>query len=495
MTLSISFRRHRRFTALRRSVVVTATTALLAPVGLLVTASTSYAAEPQFQLPFPCGQTWHGNNPNSSAHASPWEIDFNRGSGRDDLGDTVVAAAAGTVRTARHQGSDNGFGNLVRIEHGDGWFSYYAHLQSMSVSEGQSVTQGQVLGKVGNTSRPGNDISPHLHYEVRRGNGWPENIQPARFDGVRFGYPEGSVTSRNCGAPSIGEGSFVSNSANGQVFRIAGGAPLYVASWDAFGGPQPTSVVSTAYLDGLRDVPRDGTIVTAAQSGRSYRVAGGAPIYISTWDAVPGSHATITVDQYAVDRAGGAAPYNHLRARPADGTIITGGQSGRSYRVAGGAPIYISTWDAIPGSHAGTTVDQYAIDRAGSDHHTHLRARPADGTFITGGQSGQVFRIAGGAPLYVSTWSAFGGQQPTTVVDQYAIDRAGSDPHSHLNTYPSDGTFISGAQSGRVYRVENGIPTYVPSWTPYGGPQPTVVVDQAAIDHAGDPAPYNHLIK
>ena len=50
-----------------------------------------------FQLPFPCGQAWTGNSSASSAHQS-WEIDFNRGSTADaDLGDTVVAAAAGTV--------------------------------------------------------------------------------------------------------------------------------------------------------------------------------------------------------------------------------------------------------------------------------------------------------------------------------------------------------------------------------------------------------------
>ncbi|MEU0564463.1 M23 family metallopeptidase [Nonomuraea sp. NPDC005983] len=151
-----------------------------------------------FQLPFPCGQTWTGNSSDSSAHQS-YEIDFNRGSTPDaDRGDTVVAAASGTVVISAHQGSTNGYGNLVKIDHGGGWTTYYAHLDSRAVSEGQTVTQGQKIGEVGNTSKPGNNISPHLHYEVRLGTSYPSNIQKAVFDGVTFGYPTQSVTSKNC---------------------------------------------------------------------------------------------------------------------------------------------------------------------------------------------------------------------------------------------------------------------------------------------------------
>ncbi|MGH3916526.1 MAG: M23 family metallopeptidase [Pseudonocardiaceae bacterium] len=161
--------------------------------------ATANAAEPAFQLPFPCDQTWHGNSSNSSAHRS-YEIDFNRGPKPDsDLGDKVVAAAKGTVRTASNQGSANGFGNLVKIEHSGGYFTYYAHLKTISVSVGQSVTRGQKIGTLGNTSKPGNNITPHLHYEVRLGgSGYPDNIQKATFNGSRFNYPDASITSRNC---------------------------------------------------------------------------------------------------------------------------------------------------------------------------------------------------------------------------------------------------------------------------------------------------------
>jgi len=171
---------------------------VLASAGILGVASPAQAAPPAFQLPFPCGQTWSGNSSASSAHVS-FEIDFNRGStATADLGDTVLASAAGTVEVSAHQGSLNGYGNLIVIDHGGGYFSYYAHLSARAVVVGQSVVKGQAIGAVGNTSRPGNNISPHLHYEVRFPDRSQSHIIRAVFNGTTFGYPIASVTSHNC---------------------------------------------------------------------------------------------------------------------------------------------------------------------------------------------------------------------------------------------------------------------------------------------------------
>ncbi|WP_205706650.1 M23 family metallopeptidase [Kineococcus vitellinus] len=154
------------------------------------------------QAPFPCGQSWRGDSDNSSAHAGTHEIDFNRGaSATADLGDTIVAAARGRVVTAAHQGSANGYGNLVKIDHGNGWYTYYAHLRSISVRAGTTVKQGQKIGELGNTSKPGNAISPHLHFELRNDGSYPGSVEPVRFDGTQFAYPEQSITSRNCNDP------------------------------------------------------------------------------------------------------------------------------------------------------------------------------------------------------------------------------------------------------------------------------------------------------
>lgn len=182
-----------------RSVLATGALVAGALIGVLPGVA---SAAPAFQLPFPCGQTWAGDSDASSAHQS-YEIDFNRGSSAEaDRYDTVVASAAGTVRTAANQGSANGYGNLVKIEHDGSYFSYYAHLSTMTVVEGQVVSRGQTIGTVGNTSKPGNAISPHLHYEVRLGaTGYPGNIQKAVFNGVTYGYPNDTITSNNCLTP------------------------------------------------------------------------------------------------------------------------------------------------------------------------------------------------------------------------------------------------------------------------------------------------------
>ncbi|WP_239129838.1 M23 family metallopeptidase [Sinosporangium siamense] len=158
-------------------------------------------AAPAFQLPFTCGESWRGTT-SSSAHGSKWEIDFNRGNSPDaDLGSAVLASAAGRVVTSAHQGNSNGFGNLVKIEHAGGLASYYAHLNARFVKAGDTVARGQRIGTVGKTTMASRKGMPaHLHYEVRAKTGtWPNNIKPAVFNGVRFGYPTQTLTSKNCG--------------------------------------------------------------------------------------------------------------------------------------------------------------------------------------------------------------------------------------------------------------------------------------------------------
>ncbi len=190
-----------------RRLVVSTLAGVTAFTGL---ATPAQAAEPAFQLPFTCGEVWKGNNPSSGAHRTDWELDFNLGSGAQDRGKPVLAAAAGTVETAAYQ-KDNGFGNLVKIRHGSsGYHTYYAHLDDMAVDKGEAVSQGQLIGWVGNTSETNPGISPHLHYEVRQGaSGYPGNIRPATFNGTRFPYPTGSLTSKNCGSAPVKAGKSI----------------------------------------------------------------------------------------------------------------------------------------------------------------------------------------------------------------------------------------------------------------------------------------------
>lgn len=73
----------------------------------------------------------------------------------------AYASADGVVIYAGRRSS---FGNLVVIKHTDRISTYYAHLNSVSVSVGDVVKQGQEIGKIGST---GNSTGPHLHFEIR----------------------------------------------------------------------------------------------------------------------------------------------------------------------------------------------------------------------------------------------------------------------------------------------------------------------------------------
>ena len=76
-------------------------------------------------------------------------------------GQQIVAIAAGTVSVATYNSS---YGNYVMVSHGNGTASLYAHMESLAVSAGDTVTQGQTVGYCGST---GWSTGPHLHFEIR----------------------------------------------------------------------------------------------------------------------------------------------------------------------------------------------------------------------------------------------------------------------------------------------------------------------------------------
>jgi murein DD-endopeptidase MepM/ murein hydrolase activator NlpD len=76
----------------------------------------------------------------------------------------IRAAASGTVIFTQSEASSGGYGNYTCIDHGGGLSTCYAHQTSFAVAEGQSVSQGDIIGYTGCT---GYCLGPHLHFEVR----------------------------------------------------------------------------------------------------------------------------------------------------------------------------------------------------------------------------------------------------------------------------------------------------------------------------------------
>ncbi|MFE7583636.1 peptidoglycan DD-metalloendopeptidase family protein [Streptomyces gardneri] len=90
-------------------------------------------------------------------------------------GTTVRAVGAGNVVSAGYSGA---YGNEVVIQHADGTYSQYAHLSSLSVSSGQSVSGGQQIGLSGST---GNSTGPHLHFEIRSSPSYGSDMDPLAY--------------------------------------------------------------------------------------------------------------------------------------------------------------------------------------------------------------------------------------------------------------------------------------------------------------------------
>ncbi len=88
-------------------------------------------------------------------------------------GTPIYSTGDGVVQVAVH--NSGGYGNEVRVNHGYGYITLYAHMERFIVKPGQRVKRGQLIGYVGST---GTSVSPHLHYEVLH-NG--QKVNPIHF--------------------------------------------------------------------------------------------------------------------------------------------------------------------------------------------------------------------------------------------------------------------------------------------------------------------------
>jgi len=108
-----------------------------------------------------------------------WGMDFST-----KRGSPIYASGNGIIKRADNRSA--GYGRHIRIDHGFGYTSLYAHLDKYNVRRGQKVKRGDLIGYVGNTGR---SVAPHLHYEIFKDgnrinpmNFYYGNLSPEEYD-------------------------------------------------------------------------------------------------------------------------------------------------------------------------------------------------------------------------------------------------------------------------------------------------------------------------
>ena len=165
----------------------------------------------------------------------------------------------------------------------------------------------------------------------------------------------------------------------------------------------------------------------------------------------------------------GWGAFHELPGAPADGTFLSIARTGITYVMAGGAPLFVSDWTPYGGPQPSIDVDAGDI--------AALRAAPADGTFLSVVGAADAYVVAGGAPLAVAGWGPYGGEQRTVAVN--------ADTLAGMRQIPADGTMIREAGGTTAYVVAGGAPLRVTDWASYGGVRATVPVSASTIAHLG----------
>jgi hypothetical protein len=180
----------------------------------------------------------------------------------------------------------------------------------------------------------------------------------------------------------------------------------------------------------------------SAQDGRVFASVAGTPVYVSSWDAFGGPKPVTTVDGTAIDRAGHPGPWRFLRSSLPDGRVLVaydGSPTAETFfTTAGGAPIVKPEDGSQIGPYLyASIVHKAALDGASAPPYERLRYRPREGTFLQA--AGRAYRVVGGAPIYVSSWAPCGGVQPMVDVAPQAIAMAGTGgDYDHLAAPPAN---------------------------------------------------------
>ncbi|MDA0172756.1 hypothetical protein OJ998_26875 [Solirubrobacter taibaiensis] len=263
-------------------------------------------------------------------------------------------------------------------------------------------------------------------------------------------------------------GAFIRLTTNNYTYRIVGGAPLRIWQCTPLGNCAGRKDV--ANLNGYRPYPADGAIVRSLADGGTYRFAGGAPLWISSCGYAPTCAGRFDLNNLS-DTA-------HIRAMPADGTVVRNVNDGGFYRFAGGAPLFVRC-DMGPGcAPAPQNVDGQTMAKLGTYTPATPRMRqfPPDGVVVVNGDDNQHYRFAGGAPLPIA--APAGAKQ---IIDSRTLVQQGTATAAlpHMRQYPADSTFLTAG--GGYWRAAGGAAVQLGNCGVLANCAGAVAVDPATI--------------
>lgn len=244
-------------------------------------------------------------------------------------------------------------------------------------------------------------------------------------------------------------GAIVRNLADGGTYRFAGGAPLWISTCSyaptCAGRADLNSLADTAHI---RAMPADGTIIRNVNDGGFYRFAGGSPLFVRC-DMGAGCTAPVMVDGQTMAKLGTYSTPARMRQYPPDGTVVYNGDDNAHYRFAGGAPLLI----AAPASGAKQIIDSRTLVQQGTATAAlpHIRQYPADSTFLTAG--GAYWRVAGGAAVQLGNCGVLANCAGAVTVDPGTISGLAA---GRLLNVPKDGTVLRGIPSNVLWEIVDG---------------------------------------
>ncbi|MEH1124877.1 scabin-related ADP-ribosyltransferase [Micromonospora sp. CPCC 206061] len=320
-------------------------------------------------------------------------------------------------------------------------------------------------------------------------NGHDPSIRPCRYiSGVAPVFPPEQIPPPPVGVPQpppppnpqpapcpqvsslsvVPDGMVLQTCDTGRMYKMVGGAPLWLTTCDGGMCPGTPIKVTQAIVDAGLPFPRDAATATD-EGGNIFKFVGGAPIHLSSCTVGCGTPIRVPAGTLQL-----VHPANHLRQRPIDAATARD-EAGHVFKFVGGAPIHLSS--CAVGCGRPVPVNGWSV--ANLDH---MNAVPTDGATAKD-EAGNIFKFVGGAPIHLSSCSV-GCGNPVPITAWSIVH------YEHMRSRPADGATAKD-EAGNIFKFVGGAPIHLSNCSVgCGNPVPINGWSVATLEHM-NPTPAN----